>query len=340
MGYFSDVGREIMLSTRSFRNEDLLTLLALWRKSQWRSINAGLVSLSANTLQLHPLGVPFCDPRSIILAFDDNKPVGYVHTSLSPNSDGSGFDPLSGQICFMAVNPEYSDTRAVARLLLNEGEKYLLGLNVKKIFGASPRCCVPFYVGFYGDSEPVAFFDSEPHIIAAFQESDYHVSMKTYRYRLDLENYQPPITATTVGWRPKLTIGYDNEPESKTWLEACCFANDENNEWVRVSAYFINSNKRIAYVWIRITKSDSEEFDPMFASGANAGLIDVRVRSEYYRNGIATYLLGETLRFAAREYKTARIEAHISQDDVPMNKLLKTLQWKIIDTGTAFYKDF
>jgi ribosomal protein S18 acetylase RimI-like enzyme len=326
-----------MLSARSFRNEDPPVILALWQKSQQRSINAGLVSLSMNTLQMQTLGVPFFDPRSIILAFDDNKPVGYAHTSLSPKSDGSGLDPLTGQICFIAVNPEYPDTRAVARLLLQEGEKYLLGLNVKKIFSASPRPCVPFYLGTYGDSEPIAFFDSEPHIISAFQEANYQIFMKTYRYRLQLEDYLPPITPVTVGWRSQLTIEFDRDAKSRTWWEACCFANDE---WVRAVASFNNSNRRIAQVWMRIAVPDTEEYNSMFASTPNAGLMDIKVHPEFCRNGIAAYILGETLRFVSNEYGASRVESHINQNDVPMNELLKALKWKIIDTGTAFCKEF
>jgi ribosomal protein S18 acetylase RimI-like enzyme len=329
-----------MLTTRSFRNEDPPALLSLWQKSQRRSINAGLVSLSMNTLQTQILGVPFCDRNSIILTFDNDefgkKPVGYVHTCLGPKTDASDIDPQTGEICFIAVNPEYPDSRAAARILLEKGEKYLRGLNVKRIVAASLRPCAPFYIGFYGDSEPVAFFDSEPHIISAFQEADYQVFTKTYRYRLQLEDYMPLITPETVGWRSLTTIAFNKDADAATECEKYCFA---NGEWLRAVAYNSNSGREMGYILIRIAVPDTEEYDGVYASAPNAGLMSMKIKEEYRRSGVATYLFGEVLRFIAGEYGVSRIESHISQDNAPLNALLKTLKWKIIDTGTVFCKE-
>ena len=70
-----------MLTVRPFRNEDPPRLLKLWRRTQRsRDKLPPLPSLSIERLQAQVLGLPMLDRRSIMLAFNDETPVGYIHT--------------------------------------------------------------------------------------------------------------------------------------------------------------------------------------------------------------------------------------------------------------------
>lgn len=325
-----------MLTIRPFRNEDPPRLLKLWTKSQSQQNRSDLVQLSMSSLQMQTLGLPFFDSHAIMLAFDGDDAVGYVHTTLGPNRDGSDFSATSGQICFMAVDPEYPDLWGAARILLHAAEDYLLLQGVTEIFGGSPRPCAPYYIGFYGASEPIGIFDSDAHLIQIFQEAGFETVMKTTRYRLGLRKYTPPMTPITVGWRSQLEIKFNESAPSKTWWEACSFA---NFEWYEATASLLSTNRPIARIRVRISDPDTEHEQLLYGGTWDAGLMDIRVHPDFHRKGVAAYTLGEMLRYLVCKGEVFRIEAQIDQSDPSLNALLKSLGWQAIDTGTVFRKE-
>lgn len=325
-----------MLTIRPFRNEDPPRLLMLWKKSQVHKNRSDLIPLSMNSLQMQVLGQPFFDSDAIMLAFDGDRAIGFVHTTLCPNKDRSDFSSDSGQICFLAIDPEYPDLWGAARILLRTAEDYLIGLGVGEIFGGSPRPCAPFYMGFYGGGEPLSILESDSHLIQVFQEAGYVVQKKTRRYRLNLRNYIPPITPITVGWRSQLEITFNDLAKSKNWWEGCCFA---NFEWHEAVAYQLNTRRPIARIWIRVANPDTEKDTILYGGTWDAGLMDIRVHPDFHRKGVAAYTLGEMLRYIKLQSHVLQIEAQIDQADDSLNALLRSLQWQEIETGILFRKE-
>ena len=294
-----------------------------------------LIPLSMNILQMQTLGLPFFDPRSIMLAFDDDTPVGYVHTTLGPSPDGFNLSSRTGQICFLAVNPECSDPVSVARALLEAAEKYLIDLGVEEIYGGSPRPCAPFYIGFFGGAEAIGFFDSDTHLIRAFHEAGYEVFKNTVRFHLDLRDFKPRITPIVVGLMEKLDIFINDLPKPKTWWEACSFA---NFSWMEASARLKSNGRPVARIRVRVANPDMEDEDVLYSGTWDAGLMDVRVLPDFHRQGVAAYTLGEMLRYLVMQGQAEQIEAHIAEDSATMYPLLRSLSWREIDTGKIFLK--
>ncbi len=328
-----------MLTIRPFRNSDPPLLLALWTQSRNRDSRAELIPLSEKIIQMQTLGPPFFDRRSIMLAFQDRQPVGYVHATLGPSSDGSDLDHQTGQICFVAVDPsvapEVADSVSVTKALLQAAETYLIGLGCKEIFGGSPRPCAPFYTGFFGGAEPIGFFDSDVPLIQAFRESGYSVVKNTVRFHLDLHDFEPRVTMSSVEQMDKLDIVINRSPKPKTWWEACSFA---HFAWLEVAAQLRSSGRTVARIRVRITKPDQEAKDAMRKTNCDAGLMDVRVLPDFHRQGVAAYTMGELLRHLARYCNVGQIEAHIADDTPTMFSLLRSLNWHEIDQGKVFRK--
>jgi ribosomal protein S18 acetylase RimI-like enzyme len=326
-----------MLTIRPFRNEDPPRLLSLWTKSQRQGTRSQLMPLSMNTLQSQVLGLPFFDRRSIQLAFENHEPVGYIHTTLGPTPDGFGLNRRTGHICFLCVDPAYPDLRRVAHQLLCAGEQYLAGQGVEEIFGGSPRPSAPFYVGFYGGSEPIAFFDSDQYLIQVFLESGYQIFKNSARFHLELTDYLPPMTSAMVHWHTRLDIEFDEKPMVKSWWMACAHA---NFEWLETRAYLSATHRPVALIQIRITNPDAEEESQALYGGTwDAGLMDTRVHPEFHRQGVAAYTLAETLRYLVGKKQIRQIEAHIDEDVTTMYPLLRSLLWNQIDTGKIFRKE-
>ena len=324
-----------MLTIRPFRNEDSPCLLDLWKKNQVQGLRSRLIPLTMNTLQMQVLGIPFFDPRSIMLALDGKTPIGYVHTTLGPDANGADQTRRSGQICFLAVDSGYADVSAATQALLTAAERYLTGLGVKEIYGGSPRPCAPFYIGFHGGAEAIGFFDSQTHVIEAFRETGFEVYKTTVRFRLGLTNYTPPMPPGILDWLNKLDIVINDLPLPKTWWEACSFA---NFEWLEAAARLKSNGRPVARVRIRVANPDSEETDDLYQGCWDAGLMDVRVHPDFYRQGVAAYTLRELLRFLIDQSYVRQIEAHIADDSAMMYPLLRSLHWEEIDTGKIFRK--
>jgi ribosomal protein S18 acetylase RimI-like enzyme len=326
-----------MLMIRSFHNEDPPRLLELWKKSRRYDEQPVLIPLSLNVLQAQVLGLPLLDFRSIILAFDGEIPVGYVHTTFAPLADGSGFDQTTGHICFLCVDPMYHDTIGAAKTLIKAGEQYLKGQGAEEVFGGSPRPGAPFYTGFYSGGEAIGILGSDAVIVRAFLESGYQIHRRTIWFHRDLRNYEPPLSPNSVAWHSQLTLELNEIPKAKTWWEACLLA---NGDWLEATAYLNQTMRPIARARIRIACPDTDEARTMYGGTWSASLMDIRVHPEFYRKGVAAYTLRELLRHLAAQNQIVEIDSHVAEDSVAFYALLRTQIWEERDIGYIFFKPF
>lgn len=324
-----------MLTTRSFRNEDPPRILELWRKTQHRRDGfASLLFPSPNQIQAQFLGLPMLDSRSIMLAFEGDVPVGYVHTMSAPTDDGHSFDPTTGQICFACVDPGYHDVPGAATTLIRAGEEYLIGLGAQTIYGGSPSPSAPFYTGFYSGGEAIGILHTDSAIMNAFHEADYHTHQKTGWFHYDLRNYSPSVTLETIGHYADLAVETHEIPEARTWWEGCI---QTNGIWFDAMAYQIRTNRPVARLRMRIAFPDMENVLTMYGGTWLASLIELRVHPDVADDGTQRYLLDEAVRYLAAQKQVAQIEAHTAEGS-PLFELLRKQSWKERGSGTVFVK--
>ena len=325
-----------MLTIRSFRNEDPPRLLTLWHKTQQRQNGfSPLFPLSLNQLQTQILGLPMLDNRSIMLALEGDTPVGYIHTTCAPVDDGHSFDPTTGQICFLCVDPGYHDASGAATALIRAGEDYLSGLGARKIFGGSPSPSAPFYTAFYSGGEALGFLHSDKIVVQAFHEMNYQIHQKTAWFHFDLRNYSPEITLETIGYYAELAIEIREVSETKTWWEGCILS---NGIWFDATAYLVQTNRPIARLRTRISYPDTESFLAMYGGTWLASLMELRAHPDYATHDIKKYLLEEVIRYLATQKHVVQIEAHATEDS-PLFTLLCSLSWQERDSGSVFVKN-
>lgn len=325
-----------MLTIRSFRNEDPPRLLELWRKTKLCQDGfPPLLSPSHNQFQAQILGLPMLDSRSIMVAFDDNTPVGYVHTTLAPTDNGHFFDTTVGHICFLCVDPQYHDARGAAAALIRAGEDYLLGLGVKKIFGGSPSPSAPFYTGFYGGGEAVGILHADETVLNAFHEANYQIHQNTTWFHFDLRNFSPDITMETVGYYAELVVEINEVSAAKTWWEGCALT---NGIWFDAMAYQIRPNRPVARLRIRIAYPDTENVLAMYSGNWFASLIELRIHPDCSSDGTKKYLLEETVRYLATYNQVVQMEAHVTEGS-HLFTLLHSQSWQQRCNGSVFVKN-
>ena len=331
-----------MLTVRSFRNEDPPRLLELWKKTQQRWVNCSPLSPpSLNQLQMQFLGLPMLDTRSIMIAFDKDTPVGYIHTAFAPSENGYSFDYSTGQICFLCVDPQYSDAVGAAATLIHAGEDYLSGLGARKIFGGSPSPSVPFYTGFYSGGAAVGILQSDATLINAFYEANYRIHRTTtwfhfalLNYTFEPRDYASAITAETLDYGD-MEVEISEVPMAKTWYEGCAFV---NGIWFDATAYLVQSNRPVARLRTRISYPDTESTLTMYGGTWLASLMELRVHPDFADGGIQQFLLGELVRYLISYNQIVQIDAHAAEDSL-LFALLRYQSWSERDSGCLFVKE-
>ena len=324
-----------MLTIRSFRNEDPPRLLELWHKTQQRQDNfPPLLALSFNQLQTQMLGLPMLDSQSVMLAVEGTTPVGYVHTAFAPSVDGYSFDYRCGHVCFLCVDPQYSDVPGAATALIRAGERYLTGFGVRTIFGGSPSPSVPFYTGFYGGAEAIGILRSDEAIVNAFRETNYQLYHETTWFHFDLCGEIPAISADTIGYYNEFEVEIKEIPKARTWWEGCAFS---NGVWFDATAYQLPSHRPVARLRTRVTYPDAENLLMMYSGTWLASLMELRVHPDFSGTGITQHLLEELIRYLAVQNQVRQVEAHAPSQSL-LGVLLHEQSWSVRDSGYVFIK--
>jgi len=274
------------------------------------------------------------DCKSVMLAFEDNTPIGYIHTTFAPTQDGQTFDYTTGQICFLCVDPACLHPSEAAAALIRAGEDYLSGLGAQTIFGGSPSPSAPFYSAFYGGGEAVGILHSDKTVINAFHQADYQIHQATTWFHLDLQHYTPVITAEMVGYCSTIGVEYSEIPKAKTWWEGCTL---NNGVWFDATAFSIPMKRPVARLRTRITHPDSENILSMYGGNWLASLMELRVHPDFDNLGIKRFLLGELIRYLSAQHQIVQVEAHAAENS-SLFALLRNLPWLERDSGSVFIK--
>lgn len=322
------------MKIRSFRNYDVPHILDLWKKSQEIALRKRLIPLDRYKLYLQVLGPPFSKPDDILIAFDEETPLGYVHTSSGPSQDTLDTDPTNGIICFMGLDRENSEIEQVAKKLLQAAERHLIERGAKRVFGGFPHPGPPFYTGLYGGGEAIGFFEKDRAIIKAFEEGGYDIIEKTVRFHLDLRKYAHETVFIGPEFENGVNIGFRFPPEKRTWWEACGMA---NFIWGEFEAISKRSNKPAASMLFRIADPETEEAKQRFGGTWDAALIDFRIDPEMTNTGLDEYVLNETIRFMLR-YGTMQLESHVPESNGPFCSLLRKIPFRELEYGMIFHK--
>jgi ribosomal protein S18 acetylase RimI-like enzyme len=324
-----------MLTIRPFHNADPPRLVELQRKYQQYKRQDIFSSLSINQLQAQVLGLPMTDLRSIMLALDDDKLVGYIHTALSPDADGSRLDNTTGQICMLCADPGYPNQSEVLTSLIRAGESYLVDYGVQEIFGGSPTPAMPFYTGFYGGGEVIGFLQTDEVLVRGFLETGYRIDQKTTWFHLDMNKYEPLSSTDALAWLHTVTIEINDAPRAKSWYEGCILI---NGNWLEAMAFFNATGKPIARIRVRIACPNSDEPFVLYNGLWTASLIDIRVHPDFRHQGVGKFLLSELVRHLADRRQITQIDAHIAEDSLALYALLSGLYWEQREQGYIFYK--
>jgi ribosomal protein S18 acetylase RimI-like enzyme len=316
-----------LIHYRTFRNTDPPALVDIWRS---RAQERGLIQpMSLALLEELVLSKPYFDNAGVILAVDDDRPVGFVHAGFGPNANQSGLSRETGVTCMVIVRPEFRRL-GIGKELLARGEAYLQSRGAKVLYGGGIRPWNPFYLGLYGGSELPGVLESDQAAQALYRTGGYEPVDRVRLYHCDLATFRAPMDRKQIQIRRQRSVNMVADPPASTWWEACtlgCFDRTRFDLVSRASG----APSASLMVW---------SMEPISTSRGvrTAALVDMEVAPGERRQGLVTFLLGEAFK-QLQSQGVSIVEAQAMEENLAAIGLLEKLHFQQVDQGTVFRKE-
>lgn len=326
-----------MIRYRPFRNCDPPAIAEIWRSHP--PLRRLAAYLSPAQFEQHVLSKPYFDREGLILAVEEQaggaeRAVGFAHAGFGGSADGGDIDRSTGAICLVMTAP-HADRAAIAAELLARSERYLIQRGAQTLLGGGIAPVNPFYLGLYGGSELPGTLASDAAALELFQQSGYRETNRCLILQLELAGYRPEVSRQQMQIRRAYKIEAEDDPPPATWWEACTLAHAERTRYSllpRTSGAEIGSGTEIgaATFW---------NIDPLSANwGVHAaGMLQVAIAEGVRRQGLATFLIGESLRQMQAQGITL-VEVQVMQDNPAALCLFRKLGFHQVDEGVVLTK--
>lgn len=314
-----------MYHFRPFRNADSPRLADIWRS---QPPQRGLLQpVSAPILEYFVFSKPYFDPAGLIVALQENVPIGFVHAGFGPNEAQTALDTDFGTTHLLMLRGDHHDI-GLADELLNRSEGYLLDRGAKVLYGGGIRPLNGFYLGLYGGSEMPGVLTSDTNFGEACRRKNYREIDRVVILERELSTFRPPVSRDQRQLRREICFTEINNPPVKTWWEACT-----TGAFERICFSLERNNRSVADVWFW----DVEPLSSCW-NAPTAGMFDLHVPNDARRKGLATFLLSDSFE-RLRQRGIVRVEAQTMQHNAPAIALYKKLGFTQVDEGVVFRKE-
>ena len=316
-----------MLTYRAFRNTDPPALAAIW---QSRAGEPGLFSrVSADLLEEHVFSKLYFDREGLIVACEDDWPIGFAHAAFGSNDAEDGWSTELGTTCLIMTRPG-ADEASVAVELLERSEAYLRGRGAQVIYGGGIRPLNAFYLGLYGGSELPGVLESDAVAQKVYLAHGYREIDRTLLFEQDLGAFEAVVDRRQMQIRRQMVAAVVQDPPTRTWWDACTLGLFYLTRFELVPR---GASAAAATATFR-----NMDLTPDVARPENVGLIDVWVEESFRRRGAALFLLGEAFRQFAREGGTT-VQVQAMQHNLAALNLYRKLGFRQIGQGSVLRKE-
>jgi ribosomal protein S18 acetylase RimI-like enzyme len=302
-------------------------LTELWRScSARRALAQPLTTAAFEQLVLNK---PYFDREGLWLALADDEAQGFVHAGFGPTDDESGLSTDLGVTSMLVLRPT-SDQAEVANRLLVHSENYLRAKGAKVLYAGAVSPLDPFYLGLYGGSELPGVLDSDAMAQQFYLTHGYREIDRTLVFQRLLEGFRAPIDRSQMQVRRRTQLAVVDEPPTKTWWEACTLGEFERVEYQLIDR---EQGKQLASATLRTL-----DYAPSHARVRASGLIDVYVDPGALHQGLATFLISESLK-ELHQQGVDLVEVQTMERNKAAIGLYEKLGFTRIDSGAVYRKE-
>lgn len=315
-----------MVEYRPFRNSDPPHLVRLWHECNLgRGAAAGF---KADSLELVNFSQPYFDAHGLILAFDGDRPVGFVHAGFGCDDAEARLDTSCGVICAVMVVPDYR-RQGIGRTLVDLAAQYLQQRGATEIQAGQSKRRDPFYFGLYGGARPTGFLESDPAAAPFFAALGYQSGPTYGVFQRDLTLGSDPIHFKLMAIRRATQLVMADQPAAPTWWWFCHTGRVD-------SLRFRLAPKKGGPPIAGVSVIGLDSYIAKWNARA-IGLVDVFVRDQDRGKGYGRALLVEVTRHMRQELITLA-EIHAPDANEVAVSAISAAGFLRIDTGVVYTK--
>jgi ribosomal protein S18 acetylase RimI-like enzyme len=317
----------MVISFRRFRNTDPPGLLEVWNEA---ATGRGAFPLRTPALlERWIFSKPYFEHDALIVAEDSGtgQLVGWSLAGFGPNAEQTAVDPRRGIVCCVLVRPSYR-RRGIGRELLQRAEAFLRGRGAEDLRFGSMAPNHPYLFGLYGGANSPGVLASDPHAEPFITAMGYRrvEARRVFQRKLDqpLSLADPRFAMIRRGYEGQLIL---RGAAVASWWTECVWGTLEPSE-LRLCDKQTGQIAGRAIVW------ELEGFSWRWGY-PSAGIVDVFVREDLRRQGLAKLMLLDMLRFLQEQF-FGIAELHIPENDPAAEGLVRSLQFEQVDTGFVY----
>lgn len=316
-----------MIQYREFLNCDSPAVVEIWRRQP--SLRGLAQPMTTALFDQHVLSKPYFDRQGLILAWDEDRPVGLIHAGFGPDETGAGLSHERGVICMLMAAPHERQSEISAELV-QRGESYLRQQGAAEVLGGAVDPLNPFYWGLYGGTELPGALATDSLAQESFAAAGFGEFQKVLILQRGLSGFRPPVGRKQILARRNYVVEPQFDPAPESWWEACLTA-------FASRVRFVLRQKSTDEVCGHATYWDVEPLATTWGVRA-AGLTGLWIRPDQRRQGLATFLLAESLR-ELQQHGATLAEAQTLADNEAAAALYAKLGFEEVEHGVVWRKE-
>jgi GNAT superfamily N-acetyltransferase len=316
-----------VIRVRPFLNTDPPRLAEIWA-SQPRQ--RGLVQpMSVRILEEHVFSKPYFDRFSLNVAIGEaGRVLGFAHAAFGASDDLATLSTEMGAVGMLLAAPS-EPFESIAEPLLEASEAYLRSRGAKLLYAGGVFPLNAFYLGLYGGSELPGVLESDARLLEFYRTHGYAEIDRVAVLQRELPGFRPLVDRAQMQIRRGYRIEAVLDPPARSWWEACTLGHADRT---RFHLYPRGSEEPAASVayW---------HIEPLASSwGVHAvGVLDLETSPGARRQGLATFLLGESLR-QLQSHGVTLVEAQTMASNEAALAMYRKLGFQCVDQGVVLRK--
>ena len=314
-----------MIRYRSFLNTDPPLLVDIWR--QQAPIRGQVESVTQLNLDHLILSKPYFESAGLILAVDDSSgqsvPLGFVHAGFAPTADLSDIDTSIGIVCQLKVVLG-DNAEVIANELLKRACDYLKSRGASRVHAGSSFPHAPFYLGLYGGSQIPGILVDDALALKSMMDFGFVENDRIVVLERRMAGFKTVTDRKQISLRRQYQINAIADPLEQSWWESCTRGMTERE---RFSVY----HKKDQNVCGSVSFWDVQPLAHRWGCLAR-GMYDLIIPEENRGIGLATYLVGESLRHLMQQ-GVGIVEAQTWASELPAIGVFKKLGFDEVSQG-------
>ncbi len=316
-----------MIHYRPFLNSDPPAIAEIWRSQapSWALIQP----MTPAVLDELVFSKPYYDRQGLILALEDDQPVGFAHAGFGPDPAYRRLEFSRGTTALLLVKPHPAH-ESIAQELLRHSEQYLRSQGATTLLGGATQELAPYYFGLYGGSLLPGVLAADTATVQLYRSAGYREREFCRILRRELAGFRPPVDRNLMQLRRQFQLQKELEALPTTWWHASLFGSTDVLRFTLVPKSG-GSPVVTASLW---------DIEPLASSwGVHAmGLLQLQVHDDTSTSTLVTFFLGELVR-QLQDYSTTMVECQVAVDDSVLATVCRQLGFEEVDRGLLFDKE-